>query len=132
MQLKRRQERFEQGRETIDFLLQAQRNWSDALRDESVAVCNYNVALADYERQKGTITQYRNVTVLEGPPPACAAPEASKRIRLSVRSCPAVKVGDLEGTRNRFGLVDVRRDAPPPWLTRGRSSVSSVSGRPSR
>jgi outer membrane protein TolC len=87
-QLKRRTERFEQGRETIDFLLQAQRNWSDALRDEYVAVCNYNVALADYERQKGTILEYRNVAIEEGPLPDGAQPKASEHIRRRLFPCP--------------------------------------------
>jgi outer membrane protein TolC len=80
-QLKARTERYRAGRETIDFLLTAQRNWTDALRDEYFALCNYNIALADYERQKGTIPQYENVTLMEGPIPAYAQARASKHIR---------------------------------------------------
>lgn len=97
VQLKRRTEKFEQGRETIDFLLQAQRNWSDALRDEYVAVCNYNVALADYERQKGTIMGYRNVALAEGPLPDCAQPRASEFIRRTLAPRPDGDEARAEG-----------------------------------
>src|SRR5262249_11037992 len=58
-QLKARHAKFKAGGDpkqpevSLDLLLRAQRNWADALRDEYIALCNYRVALADYERQKG-------------------------------------------------------------------------------
>ncbi len=84
IQLKRRTDKFQAGRETIDFLLQAQRDWADAVRDEYTAISRYNVALADYRRQMGTIMQYRNVVLAEGPLPAYVKPRASEFIRSSV------------------------------------------------
>jgi hypothetical protein len=114
VQLRRRYQKFEQGRETIDFLLQAQRNWAEALREEYVAVSNYNVALADHERQKGTILDYRNVKVLEGPLPACARPRASECIRQS--TCPAT---EAEPTT-----------ASPGQGPEGGASVAAPSGAP--
>jgi hypothetical protein len=103
-QLKARTEKYRAGRETIDFLLTAQRNWTDALRDEYAALCNYNVGLADYERQKGTILQYNNVTLMEGPIPGYAQARASEHIRerqraLLLRERPA----DWPSLRQRLG-----------------------------
>ncbi|MBV9121818.1 MAG: TolC family protein, partial [Planctomycetes bacterium] len=84
--LQARYDRFRAGRETIDLLLRAQREWVDALREENRAICNYNMALADFERQKGTIMQYENVSISEGPLPVCAQDRASEHIREWKRS----------------------------------------------
>lgn len=65
----------------IDLLLRAQRNWADALRDEYQALSNYKTALADFERQKGTILRYHNVVVSDGPLPVYAVPSASRHLR---------------------------------------------------
>lgn len=86
-QLRARFEKFRAGGDpkrpeaSVDLLLRAQRNWADSVRDEYVAVCNYNVALADYELQKGTILAYHHVGFAEGPLPPGAAPQASRRLR---------------------------------------------------
>lgn len=86
-QLKARYEKFKAGGDPkqpdsaiIDLLLRAQRNWADAVRDEYQAICNYNVALADFERQRGTILRNHNVAILEGDVPACACSMASRHI----------------------------------------------------
>jgi outer membrane protein TolC len=50
----------------LDLLLRAQRNWTDTVRDEALAFCNYRIALADLERQKGTILNYYNVVIADG------------------------------------------------------------------
>jgi outer membrane protein TolC len=85
-QLKLQHQEFVLGRANIDVLLEAQRNWADALRDEHFAICDYNVALVDFERQKGTILDRCNVSILEGPVPACAQARASAHIRERARS----------------------------------------------
>jgi outer membrane protein TolC len=77
---------FLAGRSPIDVLLDAQRNWADAIRDEHFAICDYNIALADFERQKGTILEHDNVSILEGPLPQCAQVRASAHIRERARS----------------------------------------------
>jgi outer membrane protein TolC len=91
-QLQARFEKFKAGGDpkradvSLDLLLRAQRNWSDTVRDEAMAICNYRVALADFERQKGTILNYHNVTVAEGPVPLQAHPHASRFIRERAQS----------------------------------------------
>lgn len=65
----------------IDLLLRAQRNWVDALREEHAALCDYRTAIADFERQKGTILQFSNVTIAHGPVPPEVIPQASKHLR---------------------------------------------------
>jgi len=66
---------------SLDLLLRAQRNWTDAVRDEAMATCNYRVALADFERQKGTILKYCNVMIADGPVSFPAHARASHFIR---------------------------------------------------
>lgn len=81
-QLKARLQKWNAGGvESIDLILRSQRNWVDALRDEQAAVCNYRVALADFERQKGTILRSRQIVIADGRLPACARPQASSQIR---------------------------------------------------
>ncbi len=69
------------GIESIDLILRAQRGWVDAVRDEQTAVCNYRIALADFERQKGTILRSRQIIIADGHLPVCARPQASSQIR---------------------------------------------------
>ena len=117
IQLKRRTEKFQAGRETIDFLLQAQRDWADAIRDEYTAVSRYNVALADYRRQMGTIMVYDNVTLAEGPLPAGVKPRASECIRSSVSAS-----GD--------GHADATPSGPPAHSPAADATPSGPPARP--
>ena len=78
LQVKGRYEKFKGGKESIDLLVRTQRNWADALRDEYAVVCRYNIALADFERQKGTILTYHNVTIADGGVPTMAHNHASQ------------------------------------------------------
>lgn len=100
VQLKARHERFKAGKESIDLLVRTQRSWADALRDEYAAICKYNTALADFERQKGTILAYHNVMVVEGGVPMGARDKASlhlgdanRRQVTELRSAAAVARG---------------------------------------
>jgi outer membrane protein TolC len=83
------------GAESIDLILRAQRNWVDAVRDEQVAVCNYKIALSDYERQKGTILRSRQIMIADGRLPACVRPGASSQIRDWFRHAPALSAALL-------------------------------------
>jgi outer membrane protein TolC len=85
-QLKLEYKRYLSGSTEINVMLEAQRNWADALRDEHFAICDYNVALVDFERQKGTILDRDNISILEGPMPACAEARASAHIRDRARA----------------------------------------------
>jgi outer membrane protein TolC len=96
-QLDARFKEFLAGRGTLDFLLEAQRVWADALRDEWNAIVQYNNALCTFEYAKGTILQHDNVTIGEGPLPHCAQVRAvehererAKAIVLRERAQPVI------------------------------------------
>lgn len=76
-----RYQAYRAGKETIDFLLQAQQNLADALRDEHQSIAQYNITLANFELQKGTLLAYNQVKVMEGPLPDCVAARASEHLR---------------------------------------------------
>jgi outer membrane protein TolC len=82
-QLELRFKRYESGaaQETIDILLEAQRNWADALASEYTAIVNYNNSLAGFQFAKGTILQYDNVTIGEGALPGCVQVRATEHLR---------------------------------------------------
>jgi hypothetical protein len=104
-QLQARQEKFKAGGDpkqpssTIDLLLRSQRNWVDAVREELAVLCEYRTAIADFERQKGTILHFANVSIAEGPVPPEVMPNASGRIRdwhvKSDRAKPAPVAAEL-------------------------------------
>lgn len=75
-QLQARFKEFLAGRGTLDFLLESQRNWADALRAEYDAIVQYNNTLVLFQFQKGTIMQYDNVCIGEGVLPHCAQQRA--------------------------------------------------------
>jgi outer membrane protein TolC len=75
-QLRARFELYRLGKETLEFLLQAQQQWADALANEYGAIVAYNNALAAWEFSKGTIMTYDGVTIAEGPLPHCPAVRA--------------------------------------------------------
>ena len=54
----------------ISNLIQVQRDLANATASEFQAVAQYNIALAGLEYAKGTIQQYNNLTVADGPVPA--------------------------------------------------------------
>src|SRR5207245_1704039 len=54
-QLEARNKQFQAGKGTLDFLLEAQRIWADALRAESDAIADYNSAMARFEYPQGPI-----------------------------------------------------------------------------
>lgn len=82
-------------RRTLEFvMLQLQRDLIAIQRDEQRAIFDYNIALADFERQKGTIMRFDNVSIAEGQVPVCVQARASEHIRqrdsaLLVRERPA-------------------------------------------
>jgi outer membrane protein TolC len=81
VQLGARFKEFLAGRGTLDFLLEAQRVWADALRDEFNAIYQYNNTIATFEFAKGTILQHDNVVISEGPLPHCAQVRAVEHER---------------------------------------------------
>jgi outer membrane protein TolC len=123
LQVRARYDKYRAGKGSIEFLLQAQRTWADSLRDEYLAVCNYNIALADFERQKGTIMRYDNVKVAEAPLSASARPHASAHIHqaslAAARTNPEPTTAAGGGSRPAAGpdTLDVPGFDQPPRLT---------------
>jgi outer membrane protein TolC len=60
------------GGAVVDFLLQAQTDWTTALSAEYVAIQQYNISLARFEFARGTMLKHDNVAIQEGPLPRCA------------------------------------------------------------
>jgi hypothetical protein len=61
-----RRAEFEAGVGRVDLLSQAQQAWADAAGEEATAWADYAAALADLERQKGTLLRWRGVCVRAG------------------------------------------------------------------
>ncbi|MCS7271877.1 MAG: TolC family protein, partial [Gemmataceae bacterium] len=61
--------------------LTVQQQLAQAIAREHRAIADYNTALAAFEYAKGTIQQYNNVSVLEGPPPPWVQKKAADYIR---------------------------------------------------
>jgi outer membrane protein TolC len=64
-QVEARADLYRSGRTTLDDLLEAQTSLADSLRDEGLAISQYNQALIQWEFAKGTILIHDNVTVAE-------------------------------------------------------------------
>jgi outer membrane protein TolC len=60
------------GGTIVDFLLQAQTDWTTALSTEYASIAAYNIALARFEFARGTMLRHDSVTIQEGPLPRCA------------------------------------------------------------
>jgi len=61
--------------------LTVQQQLAAAIATESQAIANYNIALATFEFAKGTIQQYNNVTIGEGPLPPWVSKRAKDHFR---------------------------------------------------
>lgn len=85
-QLEARFREFLAGRGTLDILLEAQRVWADALKSEYDNIVLYNNTLASFEFAKGTIMQYDNVMISEGPLPQAVAQRAVENERSRSRA----------------------------------------------
>jgi outer membrane protein TolC len=133
--LDRRFKEFTAGRGTIDFLLEAQRLWADALQFEYNAVAQYNSALARFEYAKGTIMQHDNVVISEAGLPQCAQVRAvehererSKAIVLRERAKPVtIPCCRFEGG-TLLGLPDLPKSTAPavPSLFQGQAQLPPV------
>jgi outer membrane protein TolC len=102
----RLRERIRIGAYTRDeFLnvLTVQQQLAQAIANESQAIANYNIALASFEFAKGTIQQYNNVSIGEGPLPPWVSKRAADHIRerteaaFKLREQPAQAAGPALG-----------------------------------
>ena len=75
------QQLFAGGKTTIDQLLDAQRRRAESQRDYYQSLSDYNKALADIHFRKGSLLEYNNVYLAEGPWPQKAYWDAMDRAR---------------------------------------------------
>ncbi len=135
IQLDARFKEFTAGKGTLDFLLEAQRLWAEALRLEFDFIAQYNSALARFEYAKGTIMQHDNVVISEGGLPQCAQVRAvehererSKAIVLRERAKPVtIPCCRFEGGA-LLGLPELPRSTAPavPALFEGQAELPKV------
>jgi hypothetical protein len=94
-----------------DFLnyLTVQQQLATAIATEYQAIANYNNALATFEFAKGTIKQYNNVSVGEGPLPSWAQKKATDHLKARDN---AIKIRERDVSES------------------GQTSPSSVGGQP--
>jgi outer membrane protein TolC len=119
-ELQARYQDFLAGRGTLDILLEAQRKWAVALGNEYNFIALYNNALAGFEFAKGTILQYNNVAISEGPLPSCAqvrAVEHERERSLALvcreRELPAIQPA-CDWQKGCLGLPPLPNDTAPP------------------
>jgi hypothetical protein len=59
--------RYRDGTDNINFLLQAQRQLVISEADFYRSIADYNLAIRDFHREKGTLLAYNDVSLAEGP-----------------------------------------------------------------
>lgn len=59
--------RYEQGSDSINFLLQAQRQVVNSATDFYRSLSEYNLSIRNFHREKGSLLAYNQVQMLEGP-----------------------------------------------------------------
>lgn len=115
IQLEARFKQFLAGQGTLDILLESQRVWSDALRDEFNALASYNAAMAGFEFAKGTIQRHDNVYVAEGPLPQCAQVRAVEHERMRAKGLILKERAIPEGACDTLpGLPETNGTKPLP------------------
>jgi outer membrane protein TolC len=131
-QLQARHQKFAAGGDPklpgsfIDLLLRAQRNWADAVREEYVALCNYRIAIADFERQKGTICAHDGVIIREGTTPTCAIAGASAYLRKHGPTAAPEPIIPVSQSTKPLDLPP----APPKLPTQGSASPTPAENPP--
>lgn len=103
----------------VEFFLDAQRQWAAALAQEYQAIVDYNIALAQFEFGRGTLMRQHQVSIAEGPLPACAterAVDCEKR-----KTCLSVE-------RNRMQPVVQPKERLITWPEGSSVSVLSMRG----
>jgi hypothetical protein len=94
-QLQGQFERVKIGKDPLIQLLDAQQRFTTSIRAESDAIVSYNIAIAGFQYAKGSLLQYNNITIADGPLPAAVAERAAdhfaaRTAALKLRERPAV------------------------------------------
>lgn len=131
--LKEYQAKIKEGKIAADeSLLQAQRDWVNALTQEYQAIAAYNNALAAFQFAKGTLQQHNSVVISEGPLPVCAQVRAvehererSKALVLRERAMP-VNHMPLAPAEGMLGLPILPANGAPsvPALMEGAANIN--------
>jgi outer membrane protein TolC len=109
----------------LEQILSADRTLNDARAALFRAIADYNTALAAFQFAKGSIMQYDNVLVSEGPLPECAQVRATEHFRERTAALvarereqnPHVPTGTLNIEREPIpGLDPIRMQSPPSVL----------------
>jgi outer membrane protein TolC len=106
-------EKFRAGLENPIFLLQAQGEWTKALADERKTIFDYNVALAKFELERGTIQQYDNVSIADGPLPACVQARADAHLSARQHACVVREHPAACGNLPSAALIPAVSEGPP-------------------
>jgi outer membrane protein TolC len=76
-QLQGQFERVKIGKDPLIQLLDAQLSFVDSIQAESDAIIRYNIAIAGFHLAKGSILQYNNIAIADGPLPAAVQERAA-------------------------------------------------------
>lgn len=127
------------GRILLLDLLVAQQNWANALQAEYAAIAQYNISLAQFEFAKGTIMQYDNVYIAEGPLPRCAQVRAVEHERqrelgvvLRERANPVTQAAVCCDQGQSLSMPKLPNDTAPPLpsLFEGATHASGPAAKP--
>ena len=82
------QAEYDVGRVTLDRILDAQQRLAEAERDYYSSLIEYNKALKQLHLAKGTLLEYNNIMLAEGPWPAGAYNDAARHAHERMRAFP--------------------------------------------
>lgn len=110
--------RYLDGTDNINFLLQAQRSVVQSEVAFYQALANYNLAIRDLHRQKGSLLAYNQVQLAEGPwAPGAQRDAYEKGLFLTPRANPADVVVPRPITRQGFVPSAIQDSAPNVNMT---------------
>lgn len=120
------QARYEQGLDNINFLLQAQQQLATSQSAYFRSLTDYQLALRDFHREKGSLLNYNQVGLSEGAWPAPAYQDAVERGRfLTPRSNP--ELVEVPNPVSSGGFDPSHVGAHSPGLPAGPLGESTVT-----
>ena len=93
--------------------LTVQQQFATAIAVEFRAIADYNSALATFEFAKGTIKQYNNVTIGEGPLPPWVSQKAADHIRERTEHALKLRERDMQSPPGGPGVIGGQPIGPP-------------------
>jgi hypothetical protein len=107
--------RYRDGSDNINFLLQAQRQAVTSTTDFYRSLTNYNLAIRDFHREKGSLLAYNQIQLAEGPWAAGAAYDAYQVGRaLHPRRDPSAVCAPVPLTSGPFDPSAIQNTTPIP------------------